>query len=81
VIGNVIGTPIVPAIQIAGNPCTVRARGEPIAVSGMLSRATTIPKAGHALIDRVVRTANSRLAVAESLGHRAFVMTTLYCSA
>jgi (2R)-sulfolactate sulfo-lyase subunit beta len=47
----------------------------------MLGRARTIPKAGDALIDRVVHTADGRLAAAESLGHRAFVTTPLYCSA
>ena len=81
--GNVIGNPIVPVIKITGNPRTVRTMGEHIDVdvSGVLSREMTIPQAGDALIDMVVRTANGRLTAAESLGHREFVMTKLYRSA
>ena len=81
--GNVIGNPIVPVIKITGNPRTVRTMGEHIDVdvSGVLRREMTIPQAGDALIDMVVRTANGRLTAAESLGHREFVMTKLYRSA
>jgi (2R)-sulfolactate sulfo-lyase subunit beta len=81
--GNVIGNPIVPVIKITGNPRTVRTMGEHIDVdvSGILTREMTIPQAGDALIDMVVRTANGRLTAAESLGHREFVMTKLYRSA
>ncbi|RUP23311.1 UxaA family hydrolase [Methylobacterium sp.] len=81
--GNVIGNPIVPVIKITGNPRTVRTMGEHIDVdvSGVLTRDMTIPQAGDALIDMVVRTANGRLTAAESLGHREFVMTKLYRSA
>lgn len=81
--GNVIGNPIVPVIKITGNPRTVRTMGEHIDVdvSGVLTREMTIPQAGDALIDMVVRTANGRITAAESLGHREFVMTKLYRSA
>ena len=81
--GNVIGNPIVPVIKISGNPKTVRTMGEHIDVdvSGILRRDMTIPEAGDALIDMVVRTANGRLTAAESLGHREFVLTKLYRSA
>ena len=81
--GNVIGNPIVPVIKITGNPRTVRTMGEHIDVdvSGVLTREMTIPQAGDALIDMVVRTANGRLTAAESLGHREFVITKLYRSA
>ena len=81
--GNVIGNPILPVIKISGNPRTVRTMGEHIDVdvSGVLRREMTIPEAGDALIDMVVRTANGRLTAAESLGHREFVMTKLYRSA
>ena len=81
--GNVIGNPIAPVIKITGNPRTVRTMGEHIDVdvSGVLRREMTIPQAGDALIDMVVRTANGRLTAAESLGHREFVMTKLYRSA
>ena len=81
--GNVIGNPIVPVIKITGNPRTVRTMGEHIDVdvSGVLTREMTIPQAGDALIDMVVRTANGRLTAAEALGHREFVMTKLYRSA
>ncbi len=81
--GNVIGNPIVPVIKISGNPKTVRTMPEHIDVdvSGVLRRDMTIPDAGDALIEMVVRTANGRLTAAEALGHREFVMTKLYRSA
>jgi (2R)-sulfolactate sulfo-lyase subunit beta len=81
--GNVIGNPIVPVIKISGNPRTVRTMSEHIDVdvSGVLRREMTIPEAGDALIEMVVRTANGRLTAAEALGHREFVMTKLYRSA
>ncbi len=81
--GNVIGNPIVPVIKITGNPKTVRTMPEHIDVdvSGVLRRDMTIPEAGDALIEMIVRTANGRLTAAEALGHREFVMTKLYRSA
>jgi (2R)-sulfolactate sulfo-lyase subunit beta len=81
--GNVIGNPIVPVLKISGNPRTVRTMAEHIDldVSGILRRELTLEKAGDALIDMVVRTANGRLTAAEALGHREFVMTKLYRSA
>jgi (2R)-sulfolactate sulfo-lyase subunit beta len=81
--GNVIGNPIVPVIKISGNPRTIRTMSEHIDVdvSGILRREMTIPEAGDALIEMVVRTANGRLTAAEALGHREFVMTKLYRSA
>ena len=81
--GNVIGNPIVPVIKITGNPRTVRTMSEhvDVDVSGILRRDMTIPKAGDALIDMIVRTANGRLTAAEALGHREYVMTKLYRSA
>jgi (2R)-sulfolactate sulfo-lyase subunit beta len=47
----------------------------------VLRRDMTIPEAGDALIEMVVRTSNGRLTAAEALGHREFVMTKLYRSA
>ena len=81
--GNVIGNPIVPVIKITGNPKTIRTMSEhvDVDVSGILRRDMTIPQAGDALIDMIVRTANGRLTAAEALGHREFVMTKLYRSA
>jgi (2R)-sulfolactate sulfo-lyase subunit beta len=81
--GNVIGNPILPVIKISGNPRTVRTMSEHVDldVSGILRREMTIPQAGDALIEMVVRTANGRLTAAEALGHREFVMTKLYRSA
>jgi (2R)-sulfolactate sulfo-lyase subunit beta len=81
--GNVIGNPIVPVIKISGNPRTVRTMSEHVDldVSGILRRDMTIPQAGDALIEMVVRTANGRLTAAEALGHREFVLTKLYRSA
>jgi (2R)-sulfolactate sulfo-lyase subunit beta len=46
-----------------------------------LRRELTIPEAGDALIDMIVRTANGRLTASEALGHREFVLTKLYRSA
>ncbi|HVZ22183.1 MAG TPA: UxaA family hydrolase [Vicinamibacterales bacterium] len=81
--GNIIGNPIVPVIKISGNPNTVATMGEHIDVdvTGILRREQTLPKAGDALMDMIVRTANGRLTAAEALGHREFVLTKLYRSA
>lgn len=81
--GNVIGNPIIPVIKISGNPKTVRTMPEHIDldVSGILRRDMTIPQAGDALIQSIVRTANGRLTASEALGHREFSMTKLYRSA
>jgi len=81
--GNVIGNPIVPVIKISGNPRTIRTMSEHIDVdvSGILRRDMTIPQAGDALIEMVLRTASGRLTAAEALGHREFVLTKLYRSA
>ena len=81
--GNVIGNPIVPVIKITGNPKTMRTMPEHIDVdvSGILRRDMTIPQAGDALIQNIVRTANGRLTASEALGHREFSMTKLYRSA
>lgn len=81
--GNVIGNPIVPVIKITGNPRTVRTMSEhvDVDVSGILRREMTIPQAGDALVDMIVRTANGRLTAAEALGHREYVFTKLYRSA
>jgi (2R)-sulfolactate sulfo-lyase subunit beta len=81
--GNVIGNPIVPVIKITGNPKTMRTMPEHIDVdvSGVLKRTMTIPEAGDALIECIVRTSNGRLAANEALGHREFSLTKLYRSA
>jgi (2R)-sulfolactate sulfo-lyase subunit beta len=81
--GNIIGNPIVPVIKITGNPRTVRTMSEhvDVDVSGILRRDLTIPEAGDALIEMILRTANGRLTAAEALGHREFVLTKLYRSA
>lgn len=81
--GNIIGNPIVPVIKITGNPRTVRTMREHVDldVSGVLRRDMTIPDAGDALIEMILRTANGRLTAAEALGHREFVLTKLYRSA
>lgn len=81
--GNIIGNPIVPVIKITANPRTVRTMSEhvDVDVSGILRRDMTIPEAGDALIEMVLRTANGRLTAAEALGHREFVLTKLYRSA
>src|SRR5665647_3186651 len=81
--GNIIGNPIIPVIKITANPRTVRTMSEhvDVDVSGILRRDMTIPEAGDALIEMVLRTANGRLTAAEALGHREVVLTKLYRSA
>lgn len=81
--GNIIGNPIVPVIKITGNPRTARTMSEHVDldVSGILRRDLTIPDAGDALIEMILRTANGRLTASEALGHREFVLTKLYRSA
>ncbi len=81
--GNIIGNPILPVIKLTGNPRTARTMSEHIDldVSGILRREMTIPEAGDALIEMILRTANGRLTAAEALGHREFVLTKLYRSA
>ena len=81
--GNIIGHPIMPVIKLTANPRTMRTMSEHIDldVSGILRRELTMPQAGDALVDMVVRTANGRATAAEALGHREFVMTKLYRSA
>jgi (2R)-sulfolactate sulfo-lyase subunit beta len=81
--GNVVGNPVMPVIKITGNPRTARLMSEHIDVdvSGIIRREMTLDRAGDALIDAIVLTANGRLTAAEVLGHREFVMTKLYRSA
>ena len=81
--GNVIGNPIEPVIKLSGNPKTVSTMSEHIDldVCGILRGDMTLDRAGNALIDMIVRTANGRLTAAEVLGHREFVFTKLYRSA
>ena len=81
--GNIIGNPIIPVIKITGNPRTMRTMSEHIDldVTGILRRDMTIPQAGDALIEMILRTANGRATAAEALGHREFVLTKLYRSA
>ena len=81
--GNIIGNAIEPVIKVTANPNTAATMAEHIDtdVSGLLSRAITLPEAGDRLMDDLVRTCNGRLTAAEALGHREFVMTKLYRSA
>ena len=83
ILGNIIGNPIVPVLKLTANPKTVRTMSEHIDldVTGILRREMTIPQAGDALIDMVLRTCNGRITAAEALRHREFVMTKLYPSA
>lgn len=78
--GNVIGNPVVPVIKISANPRTVRTLPERIDldVSGIVRREMTLDNADDSLIEMFVRTSNGRVATAEALGHREFVMTKLY---
>lgn len=81
--GNIIGNPIEPVIKLTGNPLTARTMREHIDVdvSGLLQREYTLDQAGDRLWDMMIRVCNGRLACAEALGHREFVLTKLYRSA
>ncbi len=81
--GNIIGNPIEPVVKLTANPKTAREMGEHIDFdcSGILRGEMNLDKAGDALIEIMIRTANGRLTAAEALKHREFVMTKLYRSA
>ena len=81
--GNIIGNPIEPVIKLTANPKTASSMSEHIDldVSGILRREMNLEKAGDALINMTLRTANGRITAAEALGHREFVLTKLYRSA
>ena len=78
-----IGNAILPVIKLCANPRTVRTMSEHIDVdvTGLLQREITLDQAGDQALESMLRTANGRLAAAEALGHREFVMTRLYESA
>lgn len=81
--GNIIGHPIEPVLKITANPLTASTMAEHIDldVSGLLALEYSLEQAGDRLLDLVERTANGRLAAAETIGHREFVITKLYPSA
>jgi len=81
--GNIIGNPIIPVVKLTANPNTVRTMSEHIDldVSGTITLEQSLDEAAAALVDVVVRTANGRLACAEALGHREFVLTRLHRTA
>lgn len=81
--GNVIGNPIEPVIKLTANPVTAETMSEHVDLdcSGLLRREYDLTAAGDKLMDVIDKTINGRLASAEVLGHREFVMTKLYPSA
>ncbi len=81
--GNIVGNPIIPVMKISANPLTVRTMNEHIDVdiTGLLTRELTLPQAGEKISSMMVRVASGRLAAAEVLGHKEFVLTKLYRSA
>ncbi|KRE81447.1 UxaA family hydrolase [Arthrobacter sp. Soil764] len=81
--GNVIGNPIEPVIKLTANPVTAETMSEHVDLdcSGLLRRDYDLATAGDKLMDVIDKTINGRLASAEVLGHREFVMTKLYPSA
>jgi (2R)-sulfolactate sulfo-lyase subunit beta len=81
--GNVVGNSIIPVMKISANPKTVSTMGEHIDVdiSGLLSRDLTLKEASVEIIVMMQRIASGRLAAAEVLGHKEFVLTRLYRSA
>ncbi len=81
--GNIVGNPIVPVLKLSANPRTVHTMSEHIDVdvSGLLSGELTLQEAGEKLKAMMLRIASGRLAAAEVLRHREFVLTKLYRSA
>lgn len=81
--GNVIGNPIEPVIKLSANPVTTETMSEHMDLdcSGLLRREYDLSVAGDQLMDVIDRTINGRLACAEVMGHREFVLTRLYPSA
>ncbi len=81
--GNIIGNPIIPVIKICANPKTVKSMAEHVDVdaSGLLRREFDLNEAGEKIMQMVLRTASGRMAAAETLRHREFVLTKLYRSA
>ena len=81
--GNVIGNPIEPVIKLTANPVTVETMSEHVDLdcSGLLRREYDLTTAGDKLMEVIDRTINGRLASAEVMGHREFVLTRLYPSA
>lgn len=81
--GNVIGNPIEPVIKLTANPITAETMGEHMDLdcSGLLRREYDLTSAGDRLMETIDRTINGRLACAEVMGHREFVITKLYPSA
>lgn len=50
-------------------------------VTGLLRKEMNLSQAGDKVFDCVLKTCNGRFTCVETLGHRKFVMTKLYCSA
>lgn len=81
--GNIVGNPIIPVMKLSANPLTVRTMSEHIDVdlTGLLTRELTLPQAGEKINAMMLRVASGRMAAAEVLGHKEFVLTKLYRSA
>ena len=81
--GNIVGNPVIPVIKTSANPRTVVEMSEHIDVdvSGLLRREMTLPEAGAALLEMLVRVASGRWTAAEALGHKELILTKLYRSA
>ena len=81
--GNVVGNPIIPVVKICANPKTVKTMSEHVDVdlSGLLRREYDLHQAGEKVLAMLLRTASGRIASAEALRHREFVLTKLYRSA
>ena len=81
--GNIIGNPIVPVVKLTANPNTVRTMSEhvDIDVAGTITGSMSLDDAADATAEMVGRVASGRLAAAEALGHREFVLTRLHRTA
>ena len=81
--GNIVGNPVIPVIKTSANPRTVVEMSEHIDVdvSGLLRREMTLPEAGAALLEMLVRVASGRWTAAEARGHKERILTQLYRSA
>jgi (2R)-sulfolactate sulfo-lyase subunit beta len=81
--GNIIGNPIVPVLKLTVNPHTAQSMSEHIDmdVSPVITESMSLDAAADVVEKSVVACASGRVAAAEVLGHREFVLTRLHRTA
>ncbi|GAB3056562.1 UxaA family hydrolase [Intrasporangium mesophilum] len=81
--GNIIGNPIVPVLKLTANPHTAQSMSEHIDldISAVITADMSLDEAADLVEDAVIDCASGRVAAAEVLGHREFVLTRLHRTA